>query len=129
MLQEKLKKSRKSKDFLRRVLEKFAEGYIVIFVNCTSSELKKVETRFKEVIMKKVLFVPAMAFLAMVYFASCNPEVVVPTTPEEPKVYYTVTYTTEHGTAPETKTVLAGTVLREEDLPELDDESYFVFDG
>jgi len=59
-------------------LEKFAEGYIVIFVNCASSELKKVETRFKEVIMKKVLFVPAFALLALVYFTSCNPVVVTP---------------------------------------------------
>lgn len=31
--------------------------------------------------------------------------------------YYTITYQTEHGTAPESKKVLSGTVLKSEDLP------------
>lgn len=40
------------------------------------------------------------------------------------KEYYTVYYETEHGTAPEAKKVLAGTVLKPEDLPKLTATGY-----
>lgn len=44
------------------------------------------------------------------------------------KEYYTVYYETDHGTAPEAKKVLAGTVLKPEDLPKLTTTGY-IFEG
>ncbi len=44
------------------------------------------------------------------------------------KEYYTVYYETEHGTAPEGKKVLSGTILNADDLPELTADG-FTFEG
>ena len=43
-------------------------------------------------------------------------------------VYYTISYETAHGTAPESKRVLSGTVLTAQDLPELTADGY-TFEG
>ena len=52
---------------------------------------------------------------------ACKAEVV-------PDTFYKVYYETEHGTAPETKEVRSGTVLKDEDLPALTAEGY-TFEG
>ena len=85
--------------------------------------------------MKKVLFVPAMALLALVYFASCKPVVVtpaepatptepsnptvptapstpeeptVPTVPSTPEVTFTVIFDSDGGSDVESQTVTSG---------------------
>ena len=71
---------------------------------------------------------PAVKFFAIVtallcvFVSACKAEI------DNPKVYYTVSYETAHGTAPETIKVLSGTVLTAAELPELTEDG-FIFDG
>ena len=59
------------------------------------------------------------AALLCVFVSSCKGET---------SSYYTITYETEHGTAPDAKKVLSGTVLTADDLPELTEDG-FTFEG
>ncbi len=71
---------------------------------------------------------PAVKFFAIVtallcvFVSACKAEI------DNPKAYYTVSYETAHGTAPETIKVLSGTVLTAAELPELTEDG-FIFDG
>lgn len=60
------------------------------------------------------------AILLTMFVSSCKGNAV--------NVYYTITYETAYGTAPESKKVLSGTVLTAQDLPELTADGY-TFEG
>ena len=66
--------------------------------------------------LKTYLFVLFVIFSMTFTFFSCKTEV---EEPEPQPTYYTVTYVSEHGTAPEAISVLENTVLTEEQLPSL----------
>lgn len=68
--------------------------------------------------MAKGLAALLMALVLVFTFASCKTE------SEEETVYRTVTYSTEHATAPEKLTVTDGTALTAEQLPTLTAEGY-----
>ena len=72
----------------------------------------------------------AVLFLSLI-FAACNADVEEPTpepAPVSETVFYTVTYSSEHGTVPESIRVEENSVLSEVQLPTLSDGS-FVFKG
>ena len=66
-----------------------------------------------------LLAVAAIALLLSGLSVSCNSG-----SDKTADVYFTVSYETDHGTPPETKSVLEGTVLTENFLPELTAEGY-----
>ncbi|MBQ5998016.1 MAG: InlB B-repeat-containing protein, partial [Treponema sp.] len=68
--------------------------------------------------MAKGLAAFLMALALVFGFASCKTE------SEEETVYRTVTYSTEHATAPEKLTVADGTALTAEQLPALTESGY-----
>ena len=64
----------------------------------------------------------AFTILCCFFFSACPGEI------KNEDVYYTVTYETEHGTVPEAKKLLMGTVLQAADLPPLEADGY-IFEG
>ena len=67
-------------------------------------------------------FLASLTILGCLIFTACPGEV------KTEDAYYTVSYETEHGTAPEAKKLLIGTVLQAADLPPLVADG-FVFEG
>ena len=74
----------------------------------------------RKIVYSKILAV--LFTLLSLFISACQGSVTAP------DVYYTVYYETEHGTAPEAKKVLSGTVLKPEDLPKLTADGY-TFEG
>ena len=75
----------------------------------------------RKIVYSKILAV--LLPLLSLFVSACQGSVTSPS-----DVYYTVYYESEHGTAPESKKVISGTVLKPEDLPKLTATGY-TFEG
>ena len=68
------------------------------------------------------IFLASLTILGCLVFTACPGEI------KTEDAYYTVSYETAHGTAPEAKKLLIGTVLQAADLPALVADG-FIFEG